>query len=578
METKIQNPVIIRVIRGAESEPIRKIANEVFIKLKEENHPLAKHYWGDNLSYNKNIELKTIRKWYPIEITQGIFTSPELFGFRFSFEIARRGKQGKRSGLILNIRFGQGKKKGRHYYDKFIDKYFDNEKKRKNYKLDSWDRFPRISLQIKNEISYDKIAEDEVDLVYENLKSFYNDWHENIEEFLNENFIKELTELRTLENTGIINKQKSKFTELKISNLKISNFINFAKTEEEFSSGINLFIGNNNIGKTTLLKFLYAQIKAVQGFNLESRMYPLNFREQLRLKLLKVFPENKGIGTIVNYKTEEALISETEINFDKTAEKIKFSFKSSAKTDFNEFNTKETDIFENKEVNLPSVVFIPSKEILSLHKVLQETRKRVTGFDDTFYDLHDSIRRADLIDNNFENISNKISKIIEGKIEYDDNQKDFIYINNDGQEFNMSMTAEGVKQLGMLYVLIKNGEIHENSVLFLDEPDNNLNPTAIKKLVNILIELANAGVQIFIATHNHLLSELISLYGEYKNTLVKQKKQIPDMKFFALHKNEQDETEIETENTLTGITNNLILDEFANLHDTELEFSILSQK
>ncbi len=365
---------------------------------------------------------------------------------------------------------------------------------------------------------------------------------------------------------------------MKIYRLKISNFINFAKTEETFSSGINLFIGDNNLGKTTFLKFLYAQLKTIQVFNKENRIYPLNFRNQLSLKILKIFPEPKGIGTIVNYKTSEALISETEIIFDKKSEKINFTFKSSAKIDFNEFNTKEVVVFENTEVDLSSVVFIPSKEILSLHKVLQVTEKRVKGFDDTFYDLNNSLVISPLIQNEFENISDKISEIIEGKIEYDDAQKDFIYINNDGQKFNMSMTAEGVKQLGMLYVLIKNGEIDKNSVLFLDEPDNNLNPKSVKVLVDILIDLSKAGVQIFIATHNHLLTQLISLYGEYKNTLTKQNQQVPEMNFFALYKNEQNKTEIESDNTLTGITNNLILDEFANLYDTELDFSILSQK
>jgi predicted ATP-dependent endonuclease of OLD family len=40
----------------------------------------------------------------------------------------------------------------------------------------------------------------------------------------------------------------------KISRLELENFTCFAKAEMDFSSGINVFIGENGTGKTHILK------------------------------------------------------------------------------------------------------------------------------------------------------------------------------------------------------------------------------------------------------------------------------------------------------------------------------------
>ena len=559
MKHTTQNPVIISNI---ENFLIRQIATNVFKKLEKGNHPLCKYTWGDNLFFFENIK-DHFKKWYPIGIVQ---TKQDKTYISIPYEIARRSSRhkGKKEtkGLILNIVFYDEK-----YFNKFRTKYFDKEKEKKKYKIGEWDGFSRIILQIKDKISYNEIAYNEVDLLYINIKKFYDDWNSHIEEFLlAENLIIQPSNFQTpkFPNPKIPKTPISQTTPLKIKSLEIANFINFANTKQEFSSAINLFIGDNNLGKTTFIKFLYVHLKTIQVFNLENRIYPLNFRTELGLKILKTFPVGEGIGTIVNYKTKDALRSECRINFNNNDEKIKFSFKSTAMRDFNEFNTVETNIFDDNETKLPSVVFIPAKEILSLHKVLQETKKRVAGFDDTFYDLNDSIVRAELHENEFENIINQISEIIEGKIIYDSKLREFIYINNEGHKFKMSMTAEGVKQLGMLYVLLKNGEIHKNSVLFLDEPDNNLNPKATRKLVNILIDLSKAGIQIFVASHNYFFVNSFELQSRKNKEL--------QINCYNLTKdNEKQRTKITNYDLKQGLPpQNLILKESLKMYDEEV--------
>ncbi len=83
----------------------------------------------------------------------------------------------------------------------------------------------------------------------------------------------------------------------------------------------------------------------------------------------------------------------------------------------------------------------------------------------------------------------------------------------------MTMTAEGVKQVGIIPVLIKTGQLHSGSIIFLDEPDNNLNPVTINKFVRILIDLAKAGVQIFISSHNYFIVKRLHIFAkQFKET------------------------------------------------------------
>jgi predicted ATP-binding protein involved in virulence len=47
----------------------------------------------------------------------------------------------------------------------------------------------------------------------------------------------------------------------KISRLELGNFTCFAKAEMDFSSGIDVFIGENGVGKTHILKALYSMLR-----------------------------------------------------------------------------------------------------------------------------------------------------------------------------------------------------------------------------------------------------------------------------------------------------------------------------
>jgi hypothetical protein len=80
--------------------------------------------------------------------------------------------------------------------------------------------------------------------------------------------------------------------------------------------------------------------------------------------------------------------------------------------------------------------------------------------------------------------------------------------------------------------------------------------------------MAKEGVQIFLATHDYLLSHQLSLMDEYKGSIAEEN--VP-MKFFCLEESGKDGVVVHSGSNLTHIQNNPILEEFANHYDRERE-------
>jgi predicted ATPase len=126
------------------------------------------------------------------------------------------------------------------------------------------------------------------------------------------------------------------------------------------------------------------------------------------------------------------------------------------------------------------------------------------------------------------------------------------------------LVAEGLRKIAALVQLTGNGSINDRSVLLWDEPEANLNPRLIAKLAAALHGLAASGVQIFIATHDYLLSHKLSLLAEHD---VAPK---VEMRFFALHhEGLLDPVEVESASTLVEISKNVILAEYVQHYEYE---------
>jgi ABC-type transporter Mla maintaining outer membrane lipid asymmetry ATPase subunit MlaF len=118
--------------------------------------------------------------------------------------------------------------------------------------------------------------------------------------------------------------------------------------------------------------------------------------------------------------------------------------------------------------------------------------------------------------------------------------------------------------------------------LFWDEPEANLNPVLIKVIARLLYKLAEGGVQIFIATHDYLLTHELSLYAQYKRDIKAEPtkgkgweaESAPEFRFFGLSKDENGQSKVEAATTISGIQNDAILSEFATYYDLERKLSL----
>ena len=128
-------------------------------------------------------------------------------------------------------------------------------------------------------------------------------------------------------------------------------------------------------------------------------------------------------------------------------------------------------------------------------------------------DLFDSVKNA-----NIRKLEEDINSLLNGKIHYED--KELKYSDDYGVTCAMSNTASGIKQIGIIQLLLAYRKLKPNSFLIMDEPEVNLHPEWQIKLAEILVILAkNLDIKVYINTHSPMFIEAMSLYSEYYDLL-----------------------------------------------------------
>ncbi len=271
-----------------------------------------------------------------------------------------------------------------------------------------------------------------------------------------------------------------------------------AMFELQFSDGINVLIGENGVGKTTLLKMIYA---ATQW------SIPQTEPEKTK-RIIEFFSSNLSDADMLrNYGSKEAFSH--------------FEVSDGEHTFFYSFYPKRILNFDEwLGLNIQSV-FIPTTEMLSHSKgFLALNQKYKLPFDGTQIDIivNASLPETREIPEYMKSILNKISNAIDGTIIMEDDT--FYVLKNDGRKVDFSLEAEGLRKLGLLWKLIRNGLLEKESILLWDEPEANLNPELFPLVADILLELEEAGIQIFIATHNYNLAKYFEIRRKEKKQVI----------------------------------------------------------
>ena len=94
------------------------------------------------------------------------------------------------------------------------------------------------------------------------------------------------------------------------------------------------------------------------------------------------------------------------------------------------------------------------------------------------------------------------------------------YKREDGLDIRLESAATGYKSFSIIYKLLANGFLKENTLLLIDEPEAHLHPQWIVEYANILVKLnKELGVKIFITSHNPDMISAIRAISESEGVL-----------------------------------------------------------
>ena len=103
------------------------------------------------------------------------------------------------------------------------------------------------------------------------------------------------------------------------------------------------------------------------------------------------------------------------------------------------------------------------------------------------------------------------------------NESDIISKIQDIIKSNCPMAQEnssGIKEIGIIQILLQNNKLKENSFLIIDEPEASLHPQWEIKFAEILVLLVKElNIHIYLNSHSPIFIEAISLYSQYYDLL-----------------------------------------------------------
>lgn len=350
-----------------------------------------------------------------------------------------------------------------------------------------------------------------------------------------------------------------------ISSFHIKNFSFFEEFRTDSVSNITVITGINDTGKTSVLKLLYASVKAYVEY-LKARNYDSSsFKKILSEKLHNTFQDRKrGIGSIVNRKSNDFLKVEITVSH-QNGQRVPFyfSFTKDAKSQVGDCSESLIRV-EQPNTN---AIFLPSKEILTAFEAIRFTRKeKLYGFDDTYLDLIESLMvpsRQGKQTGQLPQVNKMLEELFEGEVKKNTDSDSFVFV-KDRQEFDMSVTSEGIKKIGILTTLIRNKELDSGTVLFLDEPETALHPLAISTFMDMLYKLSESGVQIFLTTHNFFVLKKLELIARANHY---------NINCISLHKMNGNVT-FEQHNLKNGLPDNPIIAASINLYNEEVDIDL----
>lgn len=213
---------------------------------------------------------------------------------------------------------------------------------------------------------------------------------------------------------------------------------------------------------------------------------------------------------------ESLIHNDCEVEFD---EKEKPIIK--IRTDFD----LDVDFYYSTKGNIKKfnqVFYIGTLSLFDLDKYINSpifNKKPLFGYEyhmDELIKYLKNLNHKTHVPDNIKEIQNKIENIIEGNFRGNDRFYNFSFSQEDNNQIQTVNTSSGIKQIGMLQLLLKNNHLIPGSFLIIDEPEVNLHPEWQFKFAEILVLLAKElDVTIYINSHSSMFIESIDAFCEF---------------------------------------------------------------
>lgn len=339
-----------------------------------------------------------------------------------------------------------------------------------------------------------------------------------------------------------------------LTRAKFEYFTAFASLDVEFSPGINVLVGENGTGKTHLMKACYAACDVSIT------------EEEFIHKLTRVFlPSGSRYQRMVK-KGRGASRSEGSVEIFRTHSENIDSVSVSAINPSDEGGYWSTWPPDWSTQSIRSA-YIPVKDMLANAPGFRSLYSlRDIHFEEIYFDILNlaylpPLRKQPNVAS--ELLLTGLAEIMGGDVVVKD--EEFFLDSKSAGLLEFPLLAEGLRKLGLLWLLIKNGTLQRGSVLFWDEPETNLNPRLFGAVIDALLTLQRHGLQVFLATHDYVILKELDLQMTSEDSVA----------FHSLFRDvETDEISCFTTDAYLNIHPNAISDTFSELYDREIERSL----
>ena len=334
-------------------------------------------------------------------------------------------------------------------------------------------------------------------------------------------------------------------------------------------------IGSHNVGQDDMHDAMHIGAEERHFDEFVFRKSLSSFENMTEDKMRRLFKEDLANVSKINFMQNFQVKSLSELTNDKEndlnmtikSKSLMFKQKEYVQDYLNDENYANLHILENfitdKALFLGSPLFWQLKNPLesASNSSFFNFRQRLSGVPKYFYDMVDALRSEYIGDP----ISSEVLDRLTGKHGINGRVSvaatgEILYAENGGVTVPLGRAATGVANMGVLALLIEKNILDENTFLFIDEPEAHLHPVWQVEIADALFKLAEAGVNVVIATHSDNILKWLEVHVN-KNPKAKE--------IIALnHFSKEGVESIDTDRFDTGLAEIKIelTDPFANLH------------